>query len=1449
MGTRSIRVYGLQARSRLLRSCASVALLVLPVATLGVTRPAEAQTTINTSTTTTVNLASYGTGNPFTIESGVTINTTSPPGSGGSAVYGDTTRTWSLTNNGTVIGAAGVEAVNLKGPALNTVTNAGSISGVVTGIMATQALVSNQTGATVAGGEVGILISNGGTISNNGSITSSGKIPVPVPHVVNYLGTGIYAPSGGVVSNTGSIYGGFVGAFGRSSGGLTVTNSGGISGGEQGVSVRNGALSLTNQASGVVTGSSAAVFLSAGTGTITNSGTFGSRISFDGLATADSSLILNNQRGGLLRGTYDGLYLNGTSTVTNSGSIFGGQNGVDARRGNSFFTNNGTISSNFFGVSDAASQGSIFVNGPGAVITGGFAGFYLGGAGTLTNAGTIIARSFYGVGVSLLSTFPITNSGLVSGNAYGVYAAFRRVAEPTTVTNSAGGLITGGGAGIFFPLAAGTVVNAGTVTSPGTYTTGTQVPDHGTGIAFAKGGTVTNTGAIYGREDGVHSNSNNLTLTNSGSIIGKTVYGIATFDAPASITNQQGGVISGNNIAVFLSAGGTLTNAGSIVTTVGRAVVAGGSLSVSNLAGGSITGSELGIEADAGANITNAGVIAGAAEGILANGNGTSTVTNSGSIVGTHGFGLAISSAAFVTNQQGGLISGALSGIGVLGTGTVSNAGTVIVTGANGVPGGVAGLGTPVTNAPAPSGLLGSAVYVGDGGAVTNAGSILGSVRGVVMAGNAGIANQAGGAISGGAAGVFLSSSGTVINAGRIVSSGVYQPVRIAGLAGFSGTITNARAPQFQRPGIGVYLAAGGTIGNTGTIFGANAGILSLAGGTSITNSGSIGASVGKPAIMFGTGANLLLLQTGSTLGGEAIGGTGAGTSNSLMLEGVGTENHNFVNFRTLTVSASGVWTLNGVSSIPTVTVTSGTLEVGDAAHTSASLTGNFSVTAGGVLAGHGNIVGNVTNAGGTIRPGGSIGALTINGNFTQTAAGVFAVEVNPGAASPLAVNGNATIAGALEVLPDVGSYVPGTNYKVLTATGGVSGTFSPLSNLGASNLIFEQVDLANEVDLLFAGFDFVPAATTPNQSAVATTLNAIETAGIPPGFGPVLDSAGNLPLAQQPHALDLLGGQVYADFLISERDAFRNFLAGMNAAAAGDGNDASAQSASLTQLSPRDGTPLTVWGHAFGHFTSIDGNVNASGVDASSGGAVLGIERRLDTDGIAGVAAQYSHTSLSLDTLPQTGTLDQMAVGLYGEQCFGLLFLDGAGALAYQHGAASRTLAISGLANAQGSFDGFAGGFEARTGLRTMFSDSVLLEPSAALTYTHVVSGGFTESGGGGGALSLGAQSRDELRGTLGVRLKETFASDEGLWKPEASVAWSHDFTSPTPNVTEAFALAPQNSFVITGANPGRDAALVGAGISFAPAANWSLFARYDGTLGTHETDHAVTVGFKMTW
>jgi hypothetical protein len=187
----------------------------------------------------------------------------------------------------------------------------------------------------------------------------------------------------------------------------------------------------------------------------------------------------------------------------------------------------------------------------------------------------------------------------------------------------------------------------------------------------------------------------------------------------------------------------------------------------------------------------------------------------------------------------------------------------------------------------------------------------------------------------------------------------------------------------------------------------------------------------------------------------------------------------------------------NSFNGAITTTVNGGTLQVGDAASTFATLSSTSVDVVGGILSGHGTVNADVSvEPGGTLMPGGSIGTLTINGNLVFNN-GSYLVELNPAAHSFTQVNGSATFNGGTVLLkPTLGFYGAQT-YSIMNATSGLTATPNPPPLGFANSASINGVALSttpSDLILTFAANSastlVTPAGATTNQQNVANGLN-----------------------------------------------------------------------------------------------------------------------------------------------------------------------------------------------------------------------------------------------------------------------------------------------------------------------------------------------------------------------
>ncbi|MDP1962702.1 MAG: autotransporter-associated beta strand repeat-containing protein, partial [Reyranella sp.] len=387
-------------------------------------------------------------------------------------------------------------------------------------------------------------------------------------------------------------------------------------------------------------------------------------------------------------------------------------------------------------------------------------------------------------------------------------------------------------------------------------------------------------------------------------------------------------------------------------------------------------------------------------------------------------------------------------------------------------------------------------------GVIADGGAYPGSGGGLALTGGAmvlsGVNTYTGGtSVSGGATlgvvannGLGHAGGGVTLDGGALTALASFSSARLVTLGAGGGTIdTQANtltlttalsgAGGLTKEGAGILILSGANSHAGGTMI--NAGTLRLAAGASLPTVGALIVNGGT----FDLNGNDLTVSSLSGTGGTIALGSG-----NLIANDAGNNSLSAVITGTggLTMSGTGTLNLTGVNTYtgPT-TVSNGRLAV------NGSITSNVTVGPGGILGGVGTIFGTVTG-GGTTAPGNSIGTLNVVGSFTQNPGSTYQVETNATGQSDLinvtGAPGTATIAGGtVQALPEAGVYAPSTTYTILSATGGVTGTYNGVT----SNLPFLQASLGydtNNVYLTLKPGGFAAGAQTANQAAVGGVLD-----------------------------------------------------------------------------------------------------------------------------------------------------------------------------------------------------------------------------------------------------------------------------------------------------------------------------------------------------------------------
>jgi autotransporter-associated beta strand protein/probable HAF family extracellular repeat protein len=716
----------------------------------------------------------------------------------------------------------------------------------------------------------------------------------------------------------------------------------------------------------------------------------------------------------------------------------------------------------------------------------------------------------------------------------------------------------------------------------------------------------------------------------------------------------------------------------------------------------------------------------------------------------------------------------------------------------------------------------------------------------------------------GGSGVVQIGAGGSLSIAGNNTSS---DPVNFPNSV-FTGTI--AGAGDLIKAGSGLWLF-GGSFQSTGNLFIDN-GSLRLAAANAFIN--TVPVRMGPTAVFDLAGFNTAI---GSLSGGGTI-ALGSGT----LTVGAANTNTGFAGVIAgsggLNKTGAGTLLLTETSTYTGATnVNGGTLSVSGSIASSALTT----VNAGGALGGTGS-VGNTTIAsGGAFAPGnGTPGSsMTVNGNLALQSGALYLVQLNPTTSTFANVTGTATLNGSAGATFLAGNYIS-KRYTILTAAGGVSGSFSSLNASGipagfTASLSYDAHDV-----FLNLNFFTPPILLNANQQNVENALINFfnRTGGIPMAFA-TLTPAGLTQVsgetatgAQQTtfNAMNQFMDVMTDPFIAGRGDAVTAGAGAPQFAEEGDATNAYASNGKARSKSGRDAyaavyrkapvlaDPFTqrwsVWSAGYGGSQTTDGNavLGSNNTRSSIGGVAVGADYRFSPNTLAGFAIAGGGTNFSINGLG-SGRSDLFQAGAFMRHTVGPAYLSTALAYGWQDITTDRTVTVAGadLLRANFNANAYSGRVEGGYRFVTPWIGGAGITPYAAGQFTTFDLPAYTEQAIAGAntfALAYASKSATDTRSELGVRTDKSFAMPNGIFTLRGRAAWAHDF-NPDRNISATFQTLPGASFIVNGAAQASDAALVTGSAEMKWLNGFSLAATFEGEFSSVTRSYAGKGVARYAW
>jgi outer membrane autotransporter protein len=280
-------------------------------------------------------------------------------------------------------------------------------------------------------------------------------------------------------------------------------------------------------------------------------------------------------------------------------------------------------------------------------------------------------------------------------------------------------------------------------------------------------------------------------------------------------------------------------------------------------------------------------------------------------------------------------------------------------------------------------------------------------------------------------------------------------------------------------------------------------------------------------------------------------------------------------------------------------------------------------------------------------------------------------------------------------------------------------------------------------------------------------------------------------------------------------------------------------------------------WGAAFGGNGTNRGDaavVGSHDSNATVGGVAAGADYRFSPDALAGFSLAGGRTSWNLSGGAGSGSSDAFLTGIYGVQKFGAAYVSGALSYANYWMTTGRNVAVAGADSLQANFNAQSYGGRLEGGYRIPTGWMFDVTPFAAVQVQSFHTPAYGEVAVGASsnqfALNFGARNATDVRTELGARADKTWSlADASAFKLFGKAAWAHDEVSD-PELTASFiGLTPVASFVVNGAAPSRDLALLSGGAEWRLANGISLMAKFDGELSDRTVTYAGTGRIRYTW
>jgi outer membrane autotransporter protein len=267
----------------------------------------------------------------------------------------------------------------------------------------------------------------------------------------------------------------------------------------------------------------------------------------------------------------------------------------------------------------------------------------------------------------------------------------------------------------------------------------------------------------------------------------------------------------------------------------------------------------------------------------------------------------------------------------------------------------------------------------------------------------------------------------------------------------------------------------------------------------------------------------------------------------------------------------------------------------------------------------------------------------------------------------------------------------------------------------------------------------------------------------------------------------------------------------------------------------------LRQWGHA-------NGDEFGSRSDWSTDGAQFGVDREFSDSWKGGITFGYADSGIQDATGGHNDLTSKMA-GLYANYTEGRL---GLGTLAFysaNDNSTRRNVEVNGTPEeALADFGSNNYGLGVRLGYRLTGDAGPLVRPFLETFYNHLQSAHFAEGNAGAANLDAQIHGREDVRGTLGVQVAQSFEAHRFVFRPALQLGATHEFA----DVRSTLDLRPfgdGTEFRTYGPALARNSYTAKASLDVSLGANALVTLGYGGEIADNYSQHEGSLSFRMAW